>query len=110
MQRACYCDNSVLSRTSAGPTVFLSSGRVLEISFAVTSFNVTEDYNDIYFHASYQMVRWAECSRQQRLTGSGGEIGLVFPAKQKDDVYCEGTPWLVIVIIFSLFNILIVYQ
>ncbi|XP_073968471.1 uncharacterized protein isoform X2 [Rhodnius prolixus] len=95
LQRACYCDNSVLSRTSAGPTVFLSSGRVLEISFAVTSFNVTEDYNDIYFHASYQMVRWAECSRQQRLTGSGGEIGLVFPAKQKDDVYCEGTPWLV---------------
>ncbi|XP_014248284.1 uncharacterized protein LOC106665966 [Cimex lectularius] len=95
LQRACYCDNSVLARTTAGPAVFLSSGRILELSFAVTEFNITEDFTDIYFHATYQMVRWAECSRHQRVKGSGGEIGLVFPPREKEDMYCEGMPWLV---------------
>ncbi|KAL1128871.1 hypothetical protein AAG570_013405 [Ranatra chinensis] len=96
LQRACYCDNTVLPVLSQNPpTVFLSSSRVLEIGFAVSEFNVSDDFSDIYFHATFETVRWSECARKQRVRGSGGEISLVFPPRQRDDVYCEGLPWLV---------------
>ncbi|KAF6203377.1 hypothetical protein GE061_003796 [Apolygus lucorum] len=95
LQRACYCDNSVISKNTSSSATFLSSGRTLQVSFAVSSFNVSEDFSQIYFHATYTIIRWSECSRAQRVRGSGGEIKLVFPARGKEDMYCEEMPWLV---------------
>lgn len=93
--RGCFCDNSTLSTHKGSPVVFVSSSRVLEVSFYISKFNITQDFTDIYFHASYEIIRSPECPRKQRVRGSGGEIEMIMPPQVRADVYCEGLPWLV---------------
>ncbi|XP_054288224.1 uncharacterized protein LOC129003910 [Macrosteles quadrilineatus] len=94
--RGCYCDNSSLPTTStAGSVVFTSLSRVLEITFVISKFNITEDFADLYFHATFEMINSPDCPRKQRVRGSGGEIELVSPPQLRADVNCEGLPWLV---------------
>ncbi|XP_046659628.1 uncharacterized protein LOC124353702 [Homalodisca vitripennis] len=93
--RGCFCDNSTLSTTQGTPIVFLSLSRVLELTFVISRFNITEDFADLYFDASFELIRSPECPRRQRVRGSGGEIELVSPPQARADVNCEGMPWLV---------------
>ncbi|XP_063232233.1 uncharacterized protein LOC134536448 [Bacillus rossius redtenbacheri] len=93
--RACLCDNSTLSATGSRHLVFLSSSRVLEVHFAATRLGMAEDYGQLYFHASWELVPAPDCPRRQRLRGSGGEVEFVSPPAGGADEYCEGVPWLV---------------
>jgi hypothetical protein len=93
--RACLCDNSTLSASGSRHLVFVSSTRIIELHFTVTRLNISEDFVDLYFHASFETVRAPECPRKQRLRGSGGEIEFVSPPRSRVDVFCEGLPWLV---------------
>ena len=63
----CFCDNT--SSLYNTPITFLSNSRVLEVSFTVTKLNLSEDFADIYFHASYEMVPVPECRKELRLRG-----------------------------------------
>ena len=93
--RACLCDNSTLSASGSRHIAYTSSTRIIELHFTVTRLNITEDFVDLYFHASFEIVRAPDCSRKQRLRGSGGEIEFVSPPRSRVDIYCEGLPWLV---------------
>jgi hypothetical protein len=93
--RACLCDNSTLSASGSRHIVFISSTRIIELHFTVTRLNITEDFVDLYFHGSFEIVRAPECQRKQRLRGSGGEIEFVSPPHSRLDAHCEGLPWLV---------------
>ncbi|XP_066996199.1 uncharacterized protein [Anabrus simplex] len=93
--RVCLCDNSTLSTTGARHIVFMSSSRVLELHFTVSRLNITEDFTDLYFFASFEMIRSPECPRRQRLRGSGGEVQFASPPQSRPDAFCEGLPWLV---------------
>jgi hypothetical protein len=95
ISRACLCDNSTLSASGSRHLVLTSSTRIIELHFIVTRLNITEDFVDLYFHASFETVRAQECKRKQRLRGSGGEIDFVSPPRSRADAYCEGMPWLV---------------
>lgn len=64
LPRACFCDNST---SASRPFVYTSASRVLELTFTVSQLNVTEDFDDLHFHATFEMVRSTECSRKQRL-------------------------------------------
>lgn len=93
--RGCYCDNTTLTPRNGNPITFVSASRVFEITLTVSHFNISEDFHDIYFHASFELERGPDCPRKQRVRGSGGEIELVNPPKIRADIYCDGLPWLV---------------
>lgn len=93
--RACLCDNFTLSSSNPRPLVFLSSSRFMELHFTLTKMNITEDFRDLYFFATFEMIRMPECPRRQRLRGSGGEVEFNNPPVSRTDMYCEGLPWLV---------------
>ncbi|XP_035784702.1 uncharacterized protein LOC118462806 [Anopheles albimanus] len=86
----CFCDNTSIS--SNAPLTFISNSRILELTFDVTRLNISEDFADVYFHASYDFIRVPECRRRLRLRGSGGEDELHFPLRS-NDASCDGQPW-----------------
>lgn len=94
---ACFCDNTTIpDATEDGkPFVFLSSSRAIEIHFQISRFNITEDYTNLYFHAVFELVKSAECTRKQKVGGSGGEIAFTTPPESALDITCNGMPWLV---------------
>ncbi|XP_052124465.1 uncharacterized protein LOC113206306 isoform X2 [Frankliniella occidentalis] len=93
LPRACLCDNATVA--AARPFVYTSASRVLELTFTVSQLNVTEDFDNLHFHATFEMVRSNECSRKQRLRGAGGEIEFESPASSRSDLNCDGMPWMV---------------
>ena len=90
LTRACLCDNS-----SHLPLTHISAGRALEINFHVDRQAPHEDFETLYFYASFELVRAPECPRKQRVRGEGGELRFVSPPLSRPDIYCEGLPWLV---------------
>lgn len=90
LPRACLCDNS-----SHLPLTHISAGRALEINFLVDRQAPYEDFETLYFYASFELVRAPECPRKQRIRGEGGELRFVSPPLSRPDIYCEGLPWLV---------------
>lgn len=86
----CFCDNTTSLYNT--PLTFQSNSRTLEITFTVTKLNVSEDFGDIFFHASYEMIRIPECGKRMKLKGSGGEDELQYPFKSQDST-CEGHVW-----------------
>lgn len=64
----------------------------MELIFTVNRLNISEDFADIYFHASYEMISVPDCSKKLYLKGSGGEDEISYPYKMKDS-NCEGLPW-----------------
>ncbi|XP_063981005.1 uncharacterized protein LOC135164513 [Diachasmimorpha longicaudata] len=90
LQRACLCDN-----TSHLPLTHISSGKALEITFVVNQQAPHEDFETLFFYASFELIRVPECPRKQRLRGEGGELRFVVPPLSRPDIYCEGMPWLV---------------
>lgn len=93
LPHSCYCDNTTI--TNDKPIVVMSSSRSLEIHFKISQFNITEDYTDLYFNARYELIKSSECTRRQKVGGSGGEIEFVYPPSSTIDIKCYGTPWLV---------------
>lgn len=90
LPRACLCDN-----TSHLPLTHVSSGRALEIIFVVDRQAPHEDFETLFFHASFELLKVPECPRKQRVRGEGGELRFVSPPLSRPDIYCEGLPWLV---------------
>ncbi|XP_034193271.1 uncharacterized protein LOC117610238 isoform X2 [Osmia lignaria lignaria] len=114
LARACFCDN-----TSHLPFTHISSSRALEITFLVDHQAPHEDFETLFFYASFELVRAPECPRKQRVRGEGniiiciinsyiyiyvrkeifsskgGELRFVAPPLSRPDIYCEGLPWLV---------------
>ncbi|XP_017760684.1 PREDICTED: uncharacterized protein LOC108551155 [Eufriesea mexicana] len=90
LPRACLCDN-----TSHLPLTHVSSSRALEITFLVDQQAPHEDFETLFFYASFELVRTPECPRKQRVRGEGGELRFVAPPLSRPDIYCEGLPWLV---------------
>ncbi|XP_046612374.1 uncharacterized protein LOC124301420 isoform X1 [Neodiprion virginianus] len=90
LPRACLCDN-----TSHLPLTHISTSRALEITFLVDQQAPHEDFETVFFHASFELVRAPECPRKQRVRGEGGELRFVAPPLSRPDIYCEGLPWLV---------------
>ncbi|KAL6424082.1 hypothetical protein ACFW04_009759 [Cataglyphis niger] len=88
--RACLCDN-----TSHLPLTYVSSGRAVEITFLVDQQAPHEDFETLFFFASFELIRVPECPRKQRIRGEGGELRFVTPPLSRPDIYCEGLPWLV---------------
>ncbi|XP_014287484.1 uncharacterized protein [Halyomorpha halys] len=95
LEKGCHCDNTVISKTTDGHVSFTSSGQILELTFIVSSFNVTEDFTDIYFEGTYRFVKFDACPRRQRVSGSGGEIRMTARPTDRDDLHCLRLPWLV---------------
>lgn len=85
----CFCDNTTTAKT------FISSSRIFELHFTINNMNISEDFRDLYFFATYEVIKKPECERKQRLRGSGGEIELLEPPDSRADGYCEGLPWFV---------------
>ncbi|XP_011053058.1 PREDICTED: uncharacterized protein LOC105145301 [Acromyrmex echinatior] len=90
LPRTCLCDN-----TSHLPLTYITSGRALEITFLVDQQAPHEDFETLFFYASFELIRVPECPRKQRIRGEGGELRFVNPPLSRPDIYCEGLPWLV---------------
>ncbi|KAL0271271.1 UNVERIFIED_CONTAM: hypothetical protein PYX00_008412 [Menopon gallinae] len=93
LPHSCFCDNSTVGPDR--PFVVHSASRSLEIHFRISEFNITEDYLDLYFNARFELIKSAECERQQKIVGSGGEIEFTSPPESSADISCFGIPWLV---------------
>ncbi|KAJ8664857.1 hypothetical protein QAD02_006519, partial [Eretmocerus hayati] len=91
LPRACLCDNT----SALLPLTHTTSGRALEMVFVVDKMTPDEDFDALYFNASFELVRAPECPRKQRLRGEGGELRFVSPPLSRPDIFCEGLPWLV---------------
>ncbi|XP_025836544.1 uncharacterized protein LOC108736059 isoform X2 [Agrilus planipennis] len=92
LPRGCLCDNSSLV---SKPMVFLSSSRALELHFVANDMNITEDFTNLYFHATFELIRMVDCPRKQKLLGDGGEIRFTSPPEQRSDLLCAGLPWMI---------------
>lgn len=66
LPRACLCDN-----TSHLPLTHISSSRALEITFLIDQQAPHEDFETLFFYASFELVRSPECPRKQRVRGEG---------------------------------------
>lgn len=95
ISRSCFCDNSTLNKLPSSVYTIEAAARVLELRFKVFYLNSSEDFFDVYFHANFKLFRKPDCSRRQRIRGSGGEIQIVYPPEKRIDSYCQGLPWLV---------------
>ncbi|XP_055632002.1 uncharacterized protein LOC129771902 [Toxorhynchites rutilus septentrionalis] len=85
----CFCDNT---STYNSPLTFISNSRTLELTFVVTRLNISEDFADVYFHASYDFLITKECRKRLKLRGSGGEDSVSYPLKSHE-ASCDGLPW-----------------
>ncbi|XP_055538811.1 uncharacterized protein LOC129726149 [Wyeomyia smithii] len=88
----CFCDNTTGSYNS--PLTFISNSRTLELTFVVTRLNISEDFADVYFHASYDFIRVPECRKRLKLRGSGGEDEVSYPLRSHE-ASCDGLPWFI---------------
>lgn len=66
LPRACLCDN-----TSHLPLTYISVGKALELTFLVDEQAPYEDFETLFFYASFELIRVPECPRKQRLRGEG---------------------------------------
>lgn len=91
----CFCDNT--SSLYNTPITVTSYSRTMELIFNVTRLNISEDFADIYFYASYEFIKTPECRRKMRLKGLGGEEVATFSmtTAPTHDVSCEGTSWII---------------
>lgn len=87
----CFCNNNSDVQNSA-PLIFISNSRVMELQYKVSQLNISEDFSDIYFFASYEFKRVPECHKRLRLKGPGGEDDIRYPLKSQDSS-CEGLSW-----------------
>lgn len=49
---------------------------------------------DLYFYASYEIIRVSDCKQRQKLTGSGGEENAYYNIRNSDS-NCNGMAWLI---------------
>lgn len=87
----CFCDNTSVLYNNA-PLTFISNSRIMELTFTVSRLNISEDFADVYFFASYEFKRVSECRKRLKLKGSGGEDEIKYPMKSQDSS-CEGLSW-----------------
>ncbi|XP_049816979.1 uncharacterized protein LOC109597464 [Aethina tumida] len=92
MPKGCICDNSSLN---SKPIVFVSSSRTLELHFTAKEMNITEDFTVLHFHALFEIIHTPECPRKQRIRGYGGEVTFNNPPSGKEELLCQGIPWVV---------------
>lgn len=92
IQLGCICDNQ--STFYNQPLTFQSNSPTLELTFIATKLNITEDFMDVYFYASYEIVKVPDCKHRPKLTGTGGEENTYFNVRNIDN-NCDGHPWLV---------------
>lgn len=90
MPLACFCDNT--SNINNAPMIIQSNSKTMELIFNVNNLNITEDFADIYFYASYEVISVSECPSKTRLKGSGGEEHLTYTLSSQD-VSCDGHVW-----------------
>lgn len=88
---ACFCDNTS-SLYSNAPLTVQSNSRTMELIFSVNKLNISEDFADIYFYASYEFVAETECSRRMHLRGGGGHEHMQYALAAKDQT-CVGQSW-----------------
>lgn len=88
---ACICDNQSIFYNQ--PLTFQSSSNTLELTFIASKLNITEDFMDLYFYASYEIVRVSDCKRRHKLTSTGGEESAYFNIKSSDSD-CNSMAWL----------------
>ncbi|KAH8261683.1 hypothetical protein KR044_013262 [Drosophila immigrans] len=93
IQLGCFCDNSSALYSNA-PLTFVSHSRVMELTFTVSKLNISEDFADVFFSASYEFKRQPDCRKQLKLKGAGGEDELKYPLKTQD-ASCEGLAWFI---------------
>lgn len=86
----CFCDNT--SSLYNAPLTFLSNSRIMELTFTVSKLNISEDFGEVYFYASYEFKRFSECHKKMKLKGSGGEDDIIYPFND-EDASCEGISW-----------------
>ncbi|KNC30893.1 hypothetical protein FF38_09290 [Lucilia cuprina] len=91
IQMGCFCDNSSALYSNA-PLTFVSNSRIMELTFTVTKLNISEDFADVNFFASYEFKRVSECRKRLKLKGAGGEDEIKYPMKSQDSS-CEGLSW-----------------
>ena len=87
----CFCDNT--SSLYNTPLTVQSYSKTMELIFSVTHLNISEDFADIYFYASYEFVKVPECRKKLRLKGSGGEDLATYSIKPQHDTSCDGLSW-----------------
>lgn len=88
----CFCDNN--SSLYNTPVMVQSYSKTMELIFTVTKLNISEDFADIYFNASYEFVKVPECDKKMRLKGAGGEDSASYPLLESmQDESCDGMPW-----------------
>lgn len=88
---SCFCDNTTNERS----LVMEFSSKAIEIHFKISKFNTTDDFLNLYFNAKFELIKSPECTRRQRVGGSGGEFSFSYPPTTNMDINCQGVPWLV---------------
>ncbi|XP_016842459.1 uncharacterized protein LOC100122993 [Nasonia vitripennis] len=89
IQRDCFCSNRSL------PMSFKSKSNIVEVHLNVHSMNALDDYNNIFFEASWDFLKATQCLQKRRMRGPSGEIKNRFPLEDEDEKYCERNPWLI---------------
>lgn len=64
----------------------------MELIFSVNKLNISEDFADIYFYASYEYVAEPDCPRRMRLRGGGGNEFMQYVLSAKDQT-CNEHAW-----------------
>jgi len=93
VQLGCICDNQSIFYNQ--PLTIQSNSPTLELTFIATKLNITEDFLDVYFYASYEIVKVPDCKHRHKLTGTGGEESAYFNRRNADTSNCNGLAWLV---------------
>lgn len=96
IKRDCLCGN-----VSDTLHVLTKTGRKVVVEFVISDMNITEDYRDYYFDATYEFQAQAEHGcvdpwKTRQLKGSSGEITLRnSDSSNQTVVYCTSQPWLI---------------
>ncbi|KZC14511.1 hypothetical protein WN55_06972, partial [Dufourea novaeangliae] len=89
VQRDCFCSNRSL------PMNVKSTSNIVEVHFTVMSMDALDDYNNLFFEATWDFIKTNPCMQKRRVRGPSGEIKYMSPIVDEDEQNCEKHPWLI---------------
>ncbi|KAH1003364.1 hypothetical protein HUJ05_011289 [Dendroctonus ponderosae] len=86
--RDCLCG---VDKDKLLPYTYVSSSRVVELRFDVTSMNASDDFSSLFFEGSWRVIRTPVCALGLRRSGPNGQLTFHHPALGAE-ANCESSP------------------
>ncbi|CAH1403619.1 unnamed protein product [Nezara viridula] len=91
LPKDCLCTNA----EPFLPFTYTSNSHIVELHFIVNNMSHFDDYTNLGFEGTWEFVRRPPCEKRKLLHGPSGEIIFTAPSQSREDINCEGQPWVI---------------